>query len=587
MAVAHSGETNQTANFSGVNSFSITNQTSAGSDRIGICHVGGFLGASGSTSATWGGSAMTVTKLSSGGDAIMLHYVAPATSTSTVTVSNLNAAVGQGAASTYTGADQSAGSGPISNTAEGSATAVSPASVTVTTSSGEMVVDACGIAVGGSPAEGANQNVILNTTASNGNADCLASYQLGADGGVMSWTYTGSRYWDMVAASIKSSVAKTAALTGTATSSITESDIVSGGKTVILTLTGETYVSGSIVTPVIESGDATVTTIGAAADPWSINRPTGSTGDLMVFIIAWDDSTTVSSVAAPSGPNGETINSIVGPVASNSTEMRMQAWYTVATGSWSAGTLSFNPSASETCRAVAFRVPAGEFDASTPIGASSTSASSGTAESNINSPAFSAGASDGDGRLVIGFGSDADAITPPASGTGTVNNATGGGVGLCVSTRNTAVSDSESISAITATIASDSWATLAFVVRAPTATPFDSARQAMIDGLDSAQSEANGWDAEVKAKQGVSGVVRTSDTVVTITLDAQAAYDITAQETITATIPGSILTGASPIVASPTFTVDTSGGAPADPEGGLIGGKLLHGGLLMRGVLIG
>lgn len=84
---------------------------------------------------------------------------------------------------------------------------------------------------------------------------------------------------------------------------------------------------------------------------------------------------------------------------------------------------------------------------------------------------------------------------------------------------------------------------------------FDAQRQNIIDGIDSAQAEAAGWDAEVKAKQGVAGVVRTSDTVVTITLDAQAAYDITAQETITATIPGSALTGGNPVVASPTFTV--------------------------------
>lgn len=37
----------------------------------------------------------------------------------------------------------------------------------------------------------------------------------------------------------------TAALTGTATSSINESDIVTGGKTVILTLTGDTFVTGT------------------------------------------------------------------------------------------------------------------------------------------------------------------------------------------------------------------------------------------------------------------------------------------------------------------------------------------------------
>lgn len=84
---------------------------------------------------------------------------------------------------------------------------------------------------------------------------------------------------------------------------------------------------------------------------------------------------------------------------------------------------------------------------------------------------------------------------------------------------------------------------------------FDAQRQNIIDGIDSAQAEANGWDAEVKAKMGVSEVVRTSNTVVTITLAAQAGYNITAQETITATVPGTALSGGSAIVASPTFRV--------------------------------
>lgn len=83
--------------------------------------------------------------------------------------------------------------------------------------------------------------------------------------------------------------------------------------------------------------------------------------------------------------------------------------------------------------------------------------------------------------------------------------------------------------------------------------------QAIIDGIDSAQAEATGWDAVVKAGlTPATDVVRTSSTVCTITLPAFATYDITAQETITATIPAAALvTSSSPVVASPTFTVDT------------------------------
>lgn len=88
---------------------------------------------------------------------------------------------------------------------------------------------------------------------------------------------------------------------------------------------------------------------------------------------------------------------------------------------------------------------------------------------------------------------------------------------------------------------------------------FNAQRQNIINGLDSAQSEATGWDAVVKATQGVAGVVRTSDTVVTITLDAFATYNITAQETITVTIPSTAVNLGTAIVGSPTFTVSATG----------------------------
>lgn len=109
---------------------------------------------------------------------------------------------------------------------------------------------------------------------------------------------------------------------------------------------------------------------------------------------------------------------------------------------------------------------------------------------------------------------------------------------------------------------------------------FEAQRQNIIDGLDSAQAEATGWDAEVKANLAVTDVVRTSDTVVTVTLSAQAAYDITARETITATIPATALTGNAALVATPSFDVfpTSAGGGGGENEGFLISiGGLLPG----------
>jgi hypothetical protein len=101
---------------------------------------------------------------------------------------------------------------------------------------------------------------------------------------------------------------------------------------------------------------------------------------------------------------------------------------------------------------------------------------------------------------------------------------------------------------IVITLANDSWV-------GPGAA-FDAVRQDIIDGLDSAGGEANGWNNEVRDKQGVGGVIRTNATTVTITLDAQAAYDIAASETITVTVPASAVTSAGAIVATPTFDVE-------------------------------
>ena len=86
---------------------------------------------------------------------------------------------------------------------------------------------------------------------------------------------------------------------------------------------------------------------------------------------------------------------------------------------------------------------------------------------------------------------------------------------------------------------------------------------ALIAGIDSAQSEAAGWDAVVKANMVYGDVTRTSDTVVTITLAEESTYSITADETITVTIPATALTAAAEVVADATFDVtnQTAGGS--------------------------
>lgn len=87
-------------------------------------------------------------------------------------------------------------------------------------------------------------------------------------------------------------------------------------------------------------------------------------------------------------------------------------------------------------------------------------------------------------------------------------------------------------------------------------TPFDQVRQIILNGFTAAQSEALGWNREVRDKLPVTAVVRTSDTVVTLTLVAAPDYDITANETCTVTVPAEALVSSiAPLVATPTISI--------------------------------
>lgn len=84
----------------------------------------------------------------------------------------------------------------------------------------------------------------------------------------------------------------------------------------------------------------------------------------------------------------------------------------------------------------------------------------------------------------------------------------------------------------------------------------DTIRQAIIDGLDADATRLHGWNNEVRDSIATSTVVRTSGTLVTITLPELANYDIASGliETITVTIPSTAV-DAGVALAAGTFTV--------------------------------
>jgi hypothetical protein len=86
---------------------------------------------------------------------------------------------------------------------------------------------------------------------------------------------------------------------------------------------------------------------------------------------------------------------------------------------------------------------------------------------------------------------------------------------------------------------------------------FDAVRDDIREGLDAAEAEAKGWNAEVRDKMGDAAVVRTSDTIVTITVPETKvrSYQIDANEVITVTVPAAAVAGTGALTATPTITI--------------------------------
>lgn len=224
-------------------------------------------------------------------------------------------------------------------------------------------------------------------------------------------------------------------------------------------------VSSDVVdSPATDSG--TLSGNNTATSSWTtVAVPAYASGSLVIIGIAWDDSTTTTDVTEPAGPNSETILEVnATPETDSSTETRCKVWYYISTDSYAGGNFTFTPSATESWQAVSYAIPSGEFDGTTPIGATNTN-NGATGSTDLQHGSFSAGASDGGGRLFCFASADADPQTV-ASGFTQVGNNDIGAVSGGLYSRDTVVSDSESFSATTfATITGDSFASVSFVVR--------------------------------------------------------------------------------------------------------------------------
>ncbi len=368
-------------------------------------------------------------------------------------------------------------------------------------------------------------------------------------------------------------VVPSAAVTGTATASITEADVVAGGKTIITTLTDDTFVADTVPAAGFSSGTTigTATAGGRAGDgTFAVTFFTPPTLGQFGIIICYLDAGT-ASINSPGSP-AQVWNLVTGAPWGSSAP-KLYIWTRVMVGGETEPTITIAGSAGtdSIVENTAFYDGIGSVvtigAATTGTGTPSTAAQiTGAAVGNIilgiigrgdneaaSGQTFGGSSTGVNERLDGGTAAGNDSQISMADKTLTATGATGG------------------FSATTA--ATDPYIGIILELGVATNSPYKvAAVNLWAPLLDSAQAEANGWDATVKPALVASNFVRTSATVTTITLPAVASYDITAQETITDTVPGGILTAASNIVATPTFTVDTSGGAAGQPARKRLGG---------------
>lgn len=390
--------------------------------------------------------------------------------------------------------------------------------------------------------------------------------------------YTRSGSWDIGAWETRTA---TAALTGTVTASITETDVVNGGKTIILTVDGDSFVdntgaiqyvggqdnsfagttSNTDITFSLDGGLANITTP-AANDLVTVCFCTGSTADRTL------------SITNTAGTAYTLIGSELYADDTFDTNMRCAYRFMPATPEtavrFAGGT--GNAADAGTYAIKVYR----NVDQTTPIDVTTTTATG--INTRLADPPSITPSTAGAVIQIVGCGAGgtltADYTNPGnlddwrTDGQSDTNDS---GIGSGHRTWTSGAHDQAAFTGGGTDTTSDSWAAVSFALRPATASAFDNARDDLRDNCDSAQAEATGWDALKTTTMPVANVVRTSDTVVTVTLQAAASYNITAQETITCTVPAVILSGATATAATPTFTIDATGAATCPGTRGLLG----------------
>jgi hypothetical protein len=438
--------------------------------------------------------------------------------------------------------------GDIRSNSSDSGNSTTPATTPASTNADDLVIDFLNNYTA-DPSVGANQTELTNVLHTTGGWYLSSSWQDGADGAAMTWSMS-SNTWRISAVSIQGPA--TAAVTGTATASITEADVVAGGKTIITTLTGDTFIADTVPGAAFSSGTpiGTTTAGGRAGDGTiAVTFPATPTVGQFGIIICYLDAGTASITAGWS---------LVTGAPWGSATPKLYIWTRVMLTGDTVPTITISGAGASdsSVENTAFYDGIGSV---VTIGAATTGTGTPSTAAQITGAAV--------GNIIVGIigRGDNEAMsgqTFGGSSTGVnerLDGGTGSGNDSQISLADKTLTATGATGALSVTTAAtDPYIGIILELGVATNSPYKvAAVNLWAPLLDSAQAEANGWDARVKPALAASHFVRTSATVTTITLPAVGTYDITAQETITDTVPGGILTAGTQIVATPTFTVST------------------------------
>lgn len=300
--------------------------------------------------------------------------------------------------------------------------------------------------------------------------------------------------------------------------------------------------------PLIEVADCTESGNNTATTSWAVSYPAYAAGDFLCFHVASDANVTHNWSAT--GPNGETVVDIADSYGG--TAQRISAFYFVGSATTSAGTFTVTPSASEQWTAVVVKVPAGEFDSTTPVQTTIGSANVTTAATGLATPTWTAGAK-ADGRIVVAAAIDTLTTSAAPSGWTALIQRDRGAEGIMVGVRDAATTASESIASATFTKSSETHSVIGYVINAPAlAVEIDVAGGLSLGGetVDTSLTSLGGnawatgaWATGAWANDSWDGMTSGGGSPLSLDIDVSGALTATGQS-LTAAISIALSEGA-------------------------------------------